>query len=89
MVDFVLFHSAPWRDGMIATGWRFLDSNATEPKSQWCYYEFPDKTSGVTRNIMLNHADSENAMIAVGFSRSDSSEAESKCVWFKGQRPLR
>lgn len=83
--NYVIFHQAPFSGGMIFTGWRYPDNNATEPNSQWCYYDRQDG-SGTGRTVWFGRPNTGKAWADLGLPAS-LQEAESKCVWFKGRKP--
>ena len=86
--NYVIFHNALWRGGKIETGWRFPDNNATEPSQQWCHYTYPGETSGTLRVIPLVDNNTLSAWLAVDLPSTALAEAESKCIWFGGRKPV-
>jgi hypothetical protein len=88
--NFVKFHSVKFKTGVVDTGWRYADSNAKEPESQWCYYKsYEVGTKGFQATIDLKDDVDPDAVHAIGLSQDEFVEAQGKCQWFNNVKPFR
>lgn len=87
--DFVKFQSVRFKSGAIETGWRYADSNATDPAHQWCYYkDLIEKRKGFQPMLDLGEEADLDAIRAMGLTRDEYIEAQGKCQWFNGVKPI-
>jgi hypothetical protein len=86
---FVKFQSVKFKTGNIDTGWRYADSNATEPEAQWCYYKNLNvRSKGLQPTIDLEDEADLEAIQSVGLTYDEYVEARNKCQWFNNTKPL-
>jgi hypothetical protein len=86
--NFVKFHSVRFKTGVVDTGWRYANSDATEPEAQWCYYKNLEvQTKGLQPTIDLHDDADPYAIRAIDLKPDEYTEARSKCQWFNNIKP--
>jgi hypothetical protein len=86
--NFVKFQIVKFKTGNVDTGWRYADSNATEPEYQWCYYKNMDaRTKGLEPAIDLEGEADLEAIRSVGLTYEEYLEARNKCQWYNNKKP--
>lgn len=86
--NYVKFHSVKFKTGVVDTGWRYADSNAKEPESQWCYYKnYETGTKGFQPTIDLKDNVDPDAVLSIGLLPDEYVEAQGKCQWFDNVKP--
>lgn len=87
--NFVKFHTVKFKTGNVDTGWRYADSNATEPEHQWCYYKNLEvRTKGLEPAIDLENEADGDAIRSVGLTYDEYLEAREKCQWYNHKKPV-
>lgn len=90
VTNYTTFHRVPFREGAVVTGWNYVDSRATLPDGQYCYYVRANRASSVDYKFDLQThgspplpypADSTN----LDLSPAEWRQAQAKCHWATDQ----
>jgi hypothetical protein len=82
VTQYTTFKTVEFGKGRVVTGWRFDNSNQTNPSDQYCYYDEPaDNKSHVRIDLGENGTMLDNLQSRVGLNLT---AAFGNCNWFRG-----
>jgi hypothetical protein len=82
ITEYTIFKTVLFDNGQVVTGWRFDNSNQSNPTSQYCYYtEKADDTTQVRTDLAMNGRMLDNLKPR---PRLDPIAAYNSCIWFSG-----
>ena len=89
VTDYTIFQNVKVDEFLISTGWRFHNSNDTEPYEQYCNWHI-----GKNRKVVLAYdgvpsEDMAEQARAVGVNLADAARYVTHCKWFGGKDALR
>jgi hypothetical protein len=89
VTEYTIFHNVRVDDFLISTGWRYRNSNDTEPYEQYCHWHISK-----TRTVDLGHngvpaEDLAEQARAEGVNMADAARYFTHCKWFGNKGALR
>ena len=74
---YTIFETAPYRNGVVMTGWEYEPENTQTPSAQYCYFSGTEHGKGVFISIARNRA----PLVVKDQNLIDPAEAFSLCHW--------
>ena len=89
VTEYTIFHNVRVDDFLISTGWRYRNSNDTEPYEQYCHWHISKTRKVVLRHDGVSAEDLAEQVRAVGVNMADAARYVTHCKWFADKGALR
>jgi hypothetical protein len=89
VTEYTIFHNAEVDDFVISTGWKYRNSNDTEPYEQYCHWHISKTRMVVLGYNGVSAEDLAEQVRAVDVNMADAARYVTHCKWFGNKGALR